>query len=60
MKIAYKNNKTDKWKTVSKVRNMSINDKFIILTMIDGNVNVLKREDVKYIRETKLYEGVEL
>jgi hypothetical protein len=43
---------------MKKVKTFSITEKLIILTMMNGKLKVLKRKDVKYIRGTKLYEGV--
>lgn len=58
MKIAIHFHNADKWQTIRKVKNLSITDTFVILTMLDETVKVLKRKDIKYIRETKLYEGM--
>ena len=56
MKIAIHFNDKDKWETIRKVKNLSITETFIILTMMNGEVKVIDRDKVKYIRETKLYE----
>lgn len=56
MKVAIHFNDKDKWETIAKVKNLSITETFIILTMINGAVKVIDRDKVKYIRETKLYE----
>lgn len=56
MKIAIHFNDKDKWETIAKVRNISITETFIILTMMNDEVKVIDRDKVKYIRETKLYE----
>ena len=56
MKIAIHLNDKEKWETIRKVRNLSITETFIILTMMNGEVKVIDRDKVKYIRETKLYE----
>lgn len=56
MKVAFKSKKTGKWKNVIHVKNMSVTEKFIIFTMLDGNVKVMNRDNVKYMRQTKLYE----
>lgn len=55
MKVAYKDC-TGKWKTVNKVRNININRVHIILTKFDGSVEAIKTDQVKYLRQTKLYE----
>ena len=58
MKLAYKNHKTNKWKTVTKVRTVSVCEEVIILKMMDNSIKTLRREDIRYMRMTKLYEGI--
>lgn len=56
MKVAIHYKDTDKWKNYTKLRNISITKTSVILIKMAGDIEVIDRDKVKYIRGTKLYE----
>lgn len=56
MKVAIHYKDTEKWKNYTKLRNISITKTSVILIKMDGEIEVIDRDKVKYIRGTKLYE----
>lgn len=56
MKVAIHYKETEKWKNYTKLRNISITKTSVILIKMDGDIEVIDRDKVKYIRGTKLYE----
>ena len=55
MKVALKFN-NDRWKTFKKIKAVSVATNFVILTGFDGDIKVFASDEIKHIRETKLYE----
>ena len=45
------------WHTFKKVKTVSTDENFVILTKLDGTVKTFDRNIIKHIEQTKLYEG---
>lgn len=56
MKVTFKDKKKGKWKNAIHVKNMIITSEFIIFNMMNNKKIVIERNNVKFIRLTKLYE----